>query len=276
MTDDTTPVEARDADEGTAPTVRRRPVVDGTPVHEIDDARFRQLSRRAVLTGGVVAAAGFAGFRSISNMEEDGRSPWLLRRSYEFNEALWRNLHDPDQLAPEFPFARSGMPIVNGRRGLEEDVELDGYTITVSDADAGELAVLTMDDVRALPFTESIFEFKCVEGWSQVTAFGGTRFSDFIDTLFPEQADRQWVAMNTPSGGYPVSFDRQAMRHPQSLLAWEMQREPLTQGHGAPLRLATPLKYGLKNIRRIASIEFTDTEPEDFWGERGYSRWVGL
>jgi DMSO/TMAO reductase YedYZ molybdopterin-dependent catalytic subunit len=45
--------------------------------------------------------------------------------------------------------------------------------------------------------------------------------------------------------------------------------------HGAPLRLATATKYGIKQIKRIGRIEFTDVRPKDFWAERGYDWYAG-
>ena len=39
--------------------------------------------------------------------------------------------------------------------------------------------------------------------------------------------------------------------HPQTLLCYEMDGQPLTPEHGAPLRLVIPLKYGIKNLKRI-------------------------
>lgn len=64
--------------------------------------------------------------------------------------------------------------------------------------------------------------------------------------------------------------------HPQTLLAYEMNGKPLEAGHGAPLRLAIPVKYGIKNIKRIGSIEYTDERPKDYWAERGYDWYAGL
>ena len=40
-----------------------------------------------------------------------------------------------------------------------------------------------------------------------------------------------------------------------------MQGAPLTSDHGAPLRLVTPVKYGIKNIKRIGTIKFQDSRP---------------
>ena len=58
--------------------------------------------------------------------------------------------------------------------------------------------------------------------------------------------------------------------HPQTLLCYEMNGQPLTDGHGAPLRLVTPLKYGIKHLKRIGTIAFADARPKDYWAELGY------
>ena len=39
--------------------------------------------------------------------------------------------------------------------------------------------------------------------------------------------------------------------HPQTLLCYEMNGEPLSIEHGGPLRLVTAVKYGIKSIKRI-------------------------
>lgn len=251
---------------------------DLPPRRIVPEGRMRQLSRRSLLTGGLALAAGGLAVRGVVTGEspEHGGTTRVLRGAYEFNEDVWSTLTDLDRTAPEFDFADSAMPIVNGRRGIEEDIDVDAWRLEVSGPDGEVLRTLDIDEIRELPFTETIFEFKCIEGWSEITAFGGVRFSDFVAELFPGMERHAFVGMDTPSRGYPVAMDMQAMLHPQTLLAWEMQRAPLTQGHGAPLRLCTPLKYGIKNIRRPGFLQFTDEEPEDFWGQRGYSDWLGL
>jgi DMSO/TMAO reductase YedYZ molybdopterin-dependent catalytic subunit len=44
----------------------------------------------------------------------------------------------------------------------------------------------------------------------------------------------------------------------------------LTIDHGAPLRLVTPLKYGIKHLKQIGSIAFSDARPRDYWTENAY------
>ncbi len=46
--------------------------------------------------------------------------------------------------------------------------------------------------------------------------------------------------------------------------------------HSALLRLVTPTKYGIKQIKRIGRIAFTAERPADFWAERGYDWYASL
>jgi DMSO/TMAO reductase YedYZ molybdopterin-dependent catalytic subunit len=52
--------------------------------------------------------------------------------------------------------------------------------------------------------------------------------------------------------------------------------KPLTQLHGAPLRLHAPTKYGYKQIKRIGLIAYTDAKPDDYWTKLGYDWYAGL
>jgi DMSO/TMAO reductase YedYZ molybdopterin-dependent catalytic subunit len=83
------------------------------------------------------------------------------------------------------------------------------------------------------------------------------------------------VALETPDGGYYVGLDMASALHPQTLLCYEMNGLPLSLDHGAPLRLVTTVKYGIKSIKRIGTIAFTDARPRDFWAERGYDWYAG-
>jgi hypothetical protein len=72
-----------------------------------------------------------------------------------------------------------------------------------------------------------------------------------------------------------MGIDAESAFHPQTLLCYEMNGMPLAPEHGAPLRLVIPVKYGIKNLKRIGTIHFTDERPADYWAERGYDWYVG-
>jgi hypothetical protein len=138
--------------------------------------------------------------------------------------------------------------------------------------------LLTMEDLKALPFTEYATEFKCIEGWSDIMHFGGVRFRDFMEAFPPQRgpdgALPKYVAMTTADGSYFSAFEIAAMVHPQTLLCYEMSGKELLPAHGAPLRLSMPLKYGYKQIKQIARITYTNERPYEYWERFGYD-WHG-
>jgi DMSO/TMAO reductase YedYZ molybdopterin-dependent catalytic subunit len=36
------------------------------------------------------------------------------------------------------------------------------------------------------------------------------------------------------------------------------------------------MKLGLKNVKAVTKLSFVADEPEDYWAERGYSRYDGI
>ncbi len=135
--------------------------------------------------------------------------------------------------------------------------------------------LLTLADVRKLPHVETVTEFKCIEGWSEIVYWGGARLRDFIAT-FPPRNGSEYIGFETPDGQYYVGIERQVALHPQTLLAYELNGQPLTPDHGAPLRLVTPLKYGIKQLKQIGRMTYTETRPRDYWHEQGYDYYAGL
>jgi len=82
--------------------------------------------------------------------------------------------------------------------------------------------------------------------------------------------------METPDGKYQVGLDMESALHPQTILAYEMNEAPLQSIHGAPLRLIIPVKYGIKNLKCIGKIVFSNQRPPDYWAKRGYDYYSGL
>ncbi len=148
--------------------------------------------------------------------------------------------------------------------------------------------IYSLDDIKSLPRVEMTTEFKCIEGWSVIVNWTGARFSDFAAQFFPDLIRGQtpnlhnlpenltkYVSLVTPDRSYYVGWDMQSILHPQTLLAYEMNGKPLTPEHGAPLRLITTTKYGIKQLKRIGRIEFTNERPRDYWAESDYDWYSG-
>jgi Oxidoreductase molybdopterin binding domain len=161
------------------------------------------------------------------------------------------------------------------KRGEEEA----GRSLSTLDPGTPGL-LLTMEDILKLPKHDLVTQFKCIEGWSQIVHWTGVRFADLIEAYPPARgADGQlprYVYMETPNGDYYVGYDMKVCLHPQTLLVTEMGGSPLTQYHGAPLRLHAPTKYGYKQIKRIGLIAYSDQQPDDYWTKLGYDWYAGL
>jgi hypothetical protein len=159
-------------------------------------------------------------------------------------------------------------------RGLEEAGESDSTLLPRTPG-----LLLSMDQLAPFPRRELVTQFKCIEGWSQVVHWAGIRLADFLDAYPPALVngkEPRFIYMETPNGDYYTGYDLAVCRHPQTLLVTEMMGAPLTQPHGAPLRLHMPTKYGYKQIKRIGLIAYMDVKPDDYWTKLGYDWYAGL
>lgn len=127
-----------------------------------------------------------------------------------------------------------------------------------------------------LPKKDLVFDFKCIEGWSQVTHWAGVPLRTFMQHYrLNGQAKMNYVGLVTPDKGYYVGIDMPGALHPQTILCYEMNGKPLPVNQGFPLRLIIPVKYGIKHIKRIGTMFFSNHKPADFWAERGYDYYAG-
>jgi DMSO/TMAO reductase YedYZ molybdopterin-dependent catalytic subunit/thiosulfate reductase cytochrome b subunit len=228
-------------------------------------------SRRSFLTLGAGAAGVVGAWYWLNAAPTADEIPAPLRNVLNANEKVVRNtIYGNDHLVATYPKSDIGLLKKNGDIGIDKPIDLTTWRL-----EAGNRQ-FTMDDIRSLPKVEQIIDFKCVEGWSVVTQFAGARLSDFTAKFAPGAEKFAYVGMQTPDKEYYVSIDTPSALHPQTLLAYEMNGEPLTSDHGAPLRLVIPVKYGIKNLKRIARIEYTNNRPPDYWEEQGYDWYAGL
>jgi hypothetical protein len=234
-------------------------------------------TRRALLLMGAGGIGMAAIWRWLNVTTPDGDISRPLRTILGFNERVVRStLFGDNHLVKTYPASAIGRLKVNGEFGLEEPIDPAAWHLEVAPAAAGISTTLGMAEIRSLPRVDQIIDFKCVEGWSVVTQFAGARLADFTAKFAPGSEKAAWVGMNTPGNAYYIGLDMPSALHPQTLLAYEMNGKPLEDKHGAPLRLVIPVKYGIKNIKRIARIRYTDVRPPDYWFEQGYDYYSGL
>jgi DMSO/TMAO reductase YedYZ molybdopterin-dependent catalytic subunit len=259
------------------------PAIAG-PTEIVSDQEAKKRSRRAFLVGGAAAVVGYGGFRWLTAQPKDDGILWPFRKVLQANEKIATGYFSNGNLAPTFDVNQAARnPRLNGDIGLDSPIDLNAWRLTVAGLDEravpGGTALLTLDDLRRLPHVEMVTELKCIEGWSEIIYWGGVRFSDFM-RAYPPAANGaslpRFVGIETPDKGYFVGMDIESMMHPQTLLCYEINGRPLSAEHGAPLRIATASKYGVKNIKRIGTIRYTNVRPADYWAQYGYDWYAGL
>ncbi len=200
-----------------------------------------------------------------------------LRAALNFNESVFRGMVAKNHLAKEFPLSAAVKNVrVNGRDGLRTPLDSANWRLQVVKANGDTLA-LTLDDIKKLPKTDIVFDFKCIEGWSQITHWAGVKFSTFVKAYgLDKESAMNYMGLMTPDKLYYVGIDMPSAMHPQTLLCYEMNGAPLPLDQGYPLRLIIPVKYGIKHLKRIGSMNFSNVRPPDFWAQRGYDYFSGL
>ena len=273
MTTDTNPAPLTPAGRPAAPPRSEAEVL----------AEARRRSRRSFIGLGLAGLAGLGTWNWLVSQPADQGIPHPLRRALDANGRLSSAYFKETRLAPEFARSRARMPRENGDVGLDDQLDPAAWRLRVQGYGSGKTQEFTLADIKALPKVEMTTELKCIEGWSTVVHWGGARLSDFLakyplatrsgqpaDPLNPPADLAPYVGMRTPDEKYYVGLDMASALHPQTLLCYEMNGRPLTEVHGAPLRLVTPLKYGIKHVKRIGTIAFANTRPKDYWAELGY------
>jgi DMSO/TMAO reductase YedYZ molybdopterin-dependent catalytic subunit len=255
------------------------------------EAINRQIRRKTIRAFALFGAAALlppALFKWVQNQPRDQYLRRPLRKILEQNGQLAQTYYSQARLAPEFDKSQaSPKPRLNGKEGLKTPISLQDWQLHI-ESDNGSKSKLLFEDILRLPKHEIVFEFKCIEGWSQVMHYSGARLSELMSVYHLGTQDGSlwektkaenlydYVGLSTPDGKYFVGLDMESALHPQTLLCYELNGKPLPQEHGFPLRLIIPVKYGIKNLKRIGTIRFTNNRPPDYWANYGYDYHAGL
>jgi len=135
---------------------------------------------------------------------------------------------------------------------------------------------LDLARLRALPYHEQITQHFCIQGWSGIAKWGGVSMQTIIDLVEP-RPDAKWVVFYSLGDGpdkgiYYDVHPIEQMGYHLTMLAYDMNGEPLSYGHGAPLRLRNEIQLGFKQVKWIKGVEFVAHFSEIGGGYGGYNQ----
>ncbi|HEX5959828.1 MAG TPA: molybdopterin-binding protein [Rhodanobacteraceae bacterium] len=248
--------------------------------------RRRRFLRDALALTGAVAVGG------CDRLSQTDWAPKVLDGATSLSHAAQRAL-SRDALAREYgeadisPYFRpngSTDPQAPAYRTLAANGFRD-YRLEVGGLVAQPLS-LSLEQLRALPNRTQITRHDCVEGWSVIGKWTGVQLSRVLDLARAAQAARYVVfrcfdAMDDGREYYEsLGFDD--ARHPQTLLAWELNGKTLPVPNGAPLRLRVPRQLGykmakyLRRIDLVASFGHIEGGRGGYWEDQGYQWYAGI
>ena len=177
------------------------------------------------------------------------------------------------------------------------EIDGDAYRLSVGGEVAQALS-LSMDDLKGMQHRRYQATFECCgngpipEYWvkqtrsvmEKVTGHGimgnaewvGVSLADVlnmaeigpnaVEVMF-EGADHgpDEVVGDPEEVTYERSLPMEKALHPDTMLAWEMNGEPLTPLHGYPLRLVVPGWYGMCSVKWLVGIHVLDHKFEGFY-----------
>jgi len=133
--------------------------------------------------------------------------------------------------------------------------------------------------LKQMPLEERLYRHRCVEAWSMAVPWSGFPLKNLVDLAAPLSSATyiRFESFNNPDvapgiSGAPWSpwpyIEGLTIAEATNELAFMvtgMYGKPAPKQNGAPLRLATPWKYGFKSAKGIVKITFTDQQPLSYW-----------
>jgi sulfoxide reductase catalytic subunit YedY len=178
---------------------------------------------------------------------------------------------------------------VNGRPPVEEKFErLAADNFVDWRLEVGGLVInplsLSLEDLQKQPKQKQITKHNCIQGWSGVGEWGGVPLTEILKFCgaLPEAKYVVFTSYQHGAQAYPNGtqeekeqvfyevIDRELAEHPQTILAYEMNGEPLPLEHGAPLRLRCETQLGYKMVKYLRSIELVADYHTIGQGRGGY------
>ncbi len=178
-----------------------------------------------------------------------------------------------------------------GKHFSADGLKIRPWTVTL-DGLVEKAQTFAIDDlIKTMGLEERLYRHRCVEAWSMAFPWTGfplralvekarplsaakyVRFESFLDK---KNAPGQRSFMPWP---YVEGLTIAEATNDLAFVVTGAYGKPLAKVQGAPIRLATPWKYGFKSAKSIVKISFVDTRPSTFWETLGpdeYGFWANV
>jgi DMSO/TMAO reductase YedYZ molybdopterin-dependent catalytic subunit len=252
-----------------------------------------KLSRRQLLLRTAGIASGFL----LGGCERLSRTEWfpkVLGAGESVNRAVHKAIgrkamaqeFSPADLSPTFRSNGTSEPENPAYQAMVQNQFAD-YQLQI-DGLVERPRAFSLAELRALPSRTQITRHDCVEGWSAIGKWKGTRLAALLEEVKP-RPDARFVVFHCAdpmesdgSSPYYESIDMDDAFHVQTILAYELNDQPLPVGNGAPLRLRVERQLGYKQAKYVMRLQLVDSFAAlrggkgGYWEDQGYEWYAGI
>jgi DMSO/TMAO reductase YedYZ molybdopterin-dependent catalytic subunit len=258
-----------------------------------------KISRRNLLRGSAAASSlmltGCDAIDRLSNTDNAVRK--VLASANELTYRAQRLLLGDDWLAREYSESDIRQPQKPNGTESPDDEDYKALASTGFADYRLEVAGMvekpqrfSLENLRAMPTRTQITRHDCVEGWSCIAKWSGVQLSRILDEV-KVKPDARYVVFrcfDTMEQGlsgpvrYYGSIDLIDARHPQTILAFDLNGKPLPTSNGAPIRLRVERQLGYKMNKYVRAIELVSSYASigdgkgGYWEDQGYDWFAGV
>ncbi len=244
------------------------------------------LDRRSVLAGlGAAAALAVSGRRALADDADLSAGLYPAKRDPAYT--LDRDI-TPEKYNLNYnnfyEFSTSKKVDASALKTRPWTVKLDGMVEKEQTVDIDAL-------IKTMGLEERLYRHRCVEAWSMAIPWTGFPLKNLVELAKP-LSSAKYVRFETFLDKKMAPGQRSFMPWPYvegltmaeatndlAFIATGAYGKPLAKVQGAPIRLATPWKYGFKSAKSIVRVSFVDQRPETFWENLGpdeYGFWANV
>lgn len=252
---------------------------------------MKSVSRRKLITGGLIAGAGASGLAVAARMAARyGLIPPDAGGVYGPGETLTyatQRILTHHARAREFgagevsktPFANEVGHLGDGFKRLEAGGFADWRVVV--DGMVSRPQSFSVSELKSFARGHQITSLQCEEGWSYIAEWIGVPLSSVLAAVGTLPQAR-YVVYRSIQPDWWESIDMADALHPQTLVTYGMNDGELPVGFGGPVRLRVPRQLGYKSLKYINRLTVTDNLKTFGKGlgssspEAGYAWYAGI
>jgi len=238
------------------------------------------ITRRALVGGGSLGAGLL--LSGCDRLIQNPTVSDLIHSEDRLHRSLQQALTNPSTLAPEYRPEQMS-PVFRANGSLNPGGELyngwvadnfQSYRLVI-DGLVNRPLSLSMAQIKSMPARTQITKHDCVEGWTAIGQWHGPTVGSLLK-LAGVKTNAKYIVFHCADhyrgapNPYYESLDMFDAFHPQTILAWAMNGQPVTVAHGAPLRLRAERHLGYKQAKYVTRLEAVESFAHIQGGHGGY------